>query len=151
MWSTCHCKSNRQPFNIRSHLTVENEENWTAFRVGCVGWSRTEKKYDSLSPDWEVISGPPSTAKVLGSSLSLLARTWGRGVGSCVRWRTGLPVAVAVSSYASLLIRLIVPHHRRFRSRGVAKQSFWGFYNPERALVIFLLFCLLFSQIDGRN
>lgn len=120
---------------------MEKEESWKAFRVGCVGWSRTEKKYGSLSPGWEVISGPPLTAKVLGSTLSLLARTWGRGVGSCVRWRTALPVAVAVSSSASFLIRLIVPHHGRFRSGGAANQPFCGFYNPDRALVIFLFVC----------
>lgn len=107
---------------------------------------RTEKKYGSLSPGWEVISGPPLTAKVLGSTLSLLARTWGRGVGSCVRWRTALPVAVAVSSSASLLIRLIVPHHGRFKSGGVANQPFCGFYNPDMALVIFLFVCF-FSDL----
>lgn len=84
----------------------------------------------SLSPGWEVISCLLLTAKVFGSTLSPLARTWGGGVGSCARWRTTLPVAVAVSSSASPLIRVIVPHHGRF--------GWWGGEGESRLSLVLL-------------
>lgn len=78
----------------------------------------------SLSPGWEVISCPLLTIKVLHQPYLLwpecvLVRLWGGG--SCKMWRTALPVAAAVSSFASPLIKLIV-HHPGFWHGGVKSQ-----------------------------
>lgn len=87
----------------------------------------------SLSLGWEVISCPLLTIKVLHQPYlfwpeCVLKRVWGGG--SCKMWCTAFPVAAAVSSFASPLIKLIVRHAGFWRGgRGgtwITRFYFWS-------------------------
>lgn len=133
--STCHCKSSSRSF-YREHAALKSERPiWRGGAMGGVLWREISKT--NVRVDWWLgivgffISGLRSyqwsldTAKVLGINLISRGQNIGGGFGSCMRWRTALPVAAAVSSSASPLIRLIVPHRGRFE--GGVRGSNHGF------------------------
>lgn len=126
---TCHCKSDMKSFKIISHLNHQELKSsvWEEFRyekclqvcmcneIDSVG---ARKCWGAIIP--RLRSYQLSLVDHQGLRIELISsdQNMGEGGGSRTRWRTAFPVAVAVSSSASPLIRLIVPHHRQFRGGG---------------------------------